>query len=149
MFAPLAGQAEGQAQDALDLLAGVNAGIVGGVAVLAAALRTAEVHAAGQLAHAQEIGSCARSRFSAASGRPASRTRPAGAGWRTSPSDLRIRSSPCSGPHLGRRVVVVLRVADRAEQHGVGSAGKRRAFRPDTGRRSRRSRRRRPALSGS
>ena len=120
MFAPLAGQFEGQTQNPLDLLARVNASIVSGVPVLAASLRTAEVHASGQLAHAQEIGSAHDLGLQRrAAGQRVEHGQRAQVGVQS--ERLAHPEQSLLGPHLGRRVVVVLRVADRAEQHGVGT----------------------------
>ena len=47
---------EGEFEDALDLFAAVDVGVVGGVAVVAASF-LAEVHTSGELAHAEELGS--------------------------------------------------------------------------------------------
>ena len=122
--------------DPLDLGDRVLAVVEGAVAV---APPLAEVDAAGELAHDQEIGAgdpLGRSGLASTSeglGRTGRR-------FANRPRPLRRPSRPCSGRGASGSVRVPLRAADRAEQHGVRGAaglehlvGERRPVRVDRG----------------
>ena len=115
------GQPERHVQDPFDLRDRVGAGVEGARALLVAALRTAEVDAAREFAHADEIRAADHLR-------PERRTVGQGVEQRhgaqvgEQPQRLAHPQQPLLGPHLRRGVVVVFGVADGAEQHGVGFA---------------------------
>ena len=106
-------------QDPFDLRDRVGAGVEGARALLVAALRTAEVDAAGQFAHADEIraadhlllerrtvGQRVEQRHGAQVGEKSQR--------------LAHPQQALLGTHLRRGVVIVFGVPDGPEQHGVG-----------------------------
>ena len=120
MLAALAGQAERQVQDAFHLFAGINAGIVGRIAILATALRTTEIHTAGQFAHAQKIGAFDDLGFQRGTiGQRIEHGQRTQVGIQA--ERLAHPEQPLFRTHLGRRIVIVLRIADRPEQHHIGS----------------------------
>ena len=106
-------------QNPFDLPDGIGAGVEGAFSVVVAALRTAEIDAAREFAHADEI-------RSAHDLGPERRTvgqrveQRHGSQVGKQPQRLAHPQEPLLGAHLGRGVVVVLRVADGSEQHGVG-----------------------------
>ena len=105
-------------QNPFDLPDGIGAGVEGAFSVVVAALRTAEIDAAREFAHADEI-------RSAHGLGPERRT----VGQRVEqrhrtqvgeqPQRLAHPQQPLLGPHLRRGVVVVFGVPDGSEQHGV------------------------------
>lgn len=86
-----------------------------------AALRPSEIDAARQFADADEVGAPHHLGLERrAVGQRVEERDGAQVGEQS--SDLRMRSSPCSGRTRRFGVVVVFGVADGAEQHGVGFA---------------------------
>ena len=107
-------------QDAFHLFAGINAGIVGRIAILATALRTTEIHTAGQFAHAQKIGAFDDLGFQRGTiGQRIEHGQRTQVGIQA--ERLAHPEQPLFRTHLGRRIVIVLRIADRPEQHHIGS----------------------------
>ena len=103
--------------DALDLGHAVGAVVVGGVAVAA---RLAEVDAAGELAHHEQVGALDPVALQRAGVEQRGARAAPGAGWRTG-------RGPCAGPAAPARDAgcvgiggVPLRAADGGQQHGVG-----------------------------
>ena len=112
-----AGVVEGQAEDALDLGTGVDAGVIGRVpAVLPSLL--AEIHAAGEFPDAEEIGPVHEfglQRGLVHEGLEGLHRTEVG----VEPQLLADGQQSLLRPHFRRGVVVVFRVAHGAEQHGV------------------------------
>ena len=112
-------QPERHVQDPLDLPDGIGAGVESAFSVVIPSLRTAEIDAAREFAHADEIRPahdlCAERRTV---GQRVEQRHGAQVGEQ--PQRLAHPQKPLLGAHLGRGVVVVLRIADGPEQHGVG-----------------------------
>ena len=113
------GQPERHMQNPFDLPDGVGTGVESALSVVVTALRTTEVDAAREFAHTDEIrtahdlgperrtvGQRIEQRHGAQVGKQSQR--------------LAHPQQTLLGAHLGRGVVVVFRVADGPEQHGVG-----------------------------
>ncbi len=131
-----AGELEADARDPLDLALGVDAGVVRGVAVEAA---VAEVDAAGQLAHDQQVGALDPLALERARVEQR-RAGPDRAQVGEQPEALAQAEQPLLGARPARVGGVPLGAADGGQQHGVGApagvehlVGQRRAVRVDRG----------------
>ena len=117
-FAASPGQPESQVQDTLDLLARIDTGIVRRIAVFAASLRTAEIHAAGQLTHANEIGPL--DNFGLERRTPGQRIEHRQrTKVRKKSERLAHTEQSLFGTHLRRRIVIVFGIADGTEQDHI------------------------------
>ena len=105
-------------QDTLDLLARIDTGIVRRIAVFAASLRTAEIHAAGQLTHANEIGPL--DNFGLERRTPGQRIEHRQrTKVRKKSERLAHTEQSLFGTHLRRRIVIVFGIADGTEQDHI------------------------------
>ena len=105
-------------QDAFHLRTRVDTSVVGRVSILAASLRTAEVHASRQFAHAEEIGALHDLRLERrAVGQRVEYRQRTQVGVKS--QRLAHPEQSLFGAYFRRRVVVVLGVADGTEEHGV------------------------------
>ena len=111
-------QTERHMQHPLDLPDRIGAGVEGPFAPFVAPLRTPEVDAARQLANAHEVRAPHHLRAQRGTVRQGLEQRHR-AQVRKQPQRLAHPQQPLFGAHLRRRVVVVLRVPDRPEQHRV------------------------------
>ena len=112
------GQPKRHVQDPFDLRDRVGAGVEGARALLVAALRTAEVDAAREFAHADEIRAADHLRLERRTvGQGVEQRHRTQVGEQ--PQRLAHPQQPLLGPHLRRGVVVVFGVPDGSEQHGV------------------------------
>ena len=106
-------------QDTFHLFAGVDTGVVGRIAVFASSLGTTEVHAAGKLADAYEIGSGdevgTERRFV-----DQRRKSHHGADVSVQSQLLAHTKQTLLGAHLGFGIVVEFGMADCAKKHRVG-----------------------------